>query len=282
MRRKFSEKYGYKEIRDSLQINSIDDRLKNRIWIIIEKVIINISKRKDRYYERYYFTEQKEYDYIARLYEEYFAFNYLPNTEIQGLRNDIYEIFFKFNWYEIYDFLEVLVDFNPNNNASDAIKVALNKVFEEEMSAYRFIDDCIAPIVDEVEIQEIEDVFNSQYDSVKGHLSKALEHLSDRENPDYQNSIKESITAVESIAQIITDTKKDLGSCIKLMNIDIQKQFIKSLSGLYTWTCQEDGMRHAHNAGEELKTGFDEAKFMLVSSASFINYLISKNEQSKR
>jgi hypothetical protein len=66
------------------------------------------------------------------------------------------------------------------------------------------------------------------------------------------------------------------------MNIDIQKQFIKSLSGLYIWTCQEDGMRHAHNTGEELKTGFDEAKFMLVSSASFINYLISKNEQSKR
>jgi hypothetical protein len=39
-------------------------------------------------------------------------------------------------------------------------------------------------------------------------------------------------------------------------------------------------MRHAHS-GEELKTGFDEAKFMLVASASFINYLISKNDQSK-
>jgi len=30
----------------------------------------------------------------------------------------------------------------------------------------------------------------------------------------------------------------------------------------------------------ELKTSFEEAKYMLVSCSAFVNYLIAKNEQS--
>lgn len=36
MRRKFSEKYGFKDIRDSLQIEDIDDGLRNRLWNAIQ------------------------------------------------------------------------------------------------------------------------------------------------------------------------------------------------------------------------------------------------------
>ena len=159
-------------------------------------------------------------------------------------------------------------------------KKNINKTLEEEMSAYRFVDNCIAAIVDEVEIQEIEDVFKSQYDSVRGHLAKALEFLSDRESPDFQNSIKESITAVESMAKIISKKETDLASCLKGMDLDLNKQFVTGMNNIYGWTCKEDGIRHAHT-GEKLKTGFDEAKYMLVSCSAFINYLISKNNGNK-
>ncbi len=46
-------------------------------------------------------------------------------------------------------------------------------------------------------VKEVEEALECRYTPVKRHLSNALELLSDRENPDYQNSIKESITAVE-------------------------------------------------------------------------------------
>ena len=61
------------------------------------------------------------------------------------------------------------------------------------------------------------------------------------------------------------------------MNIDLNKQFKMAMINLYEWTNKEDGIRHGHT-GEELKTSFDEAKYMLVSCSAFINYLISKHE----
>ncbi|PKN15599.1 MAG: hypothetical protein CVU67_00380 [Deltaproteobacteria bacterium HGW-Deltaproteobacteria-24] len=276
MRRRFSEKYGYTELRTTFQIDNIDNRLRRRIWNRIREDILDKISKDD--YSSYfkYLTEHKMF---VLLYDEHIGVDIKPTKHVNNLSNQIKEYYEKIQWHQIYDLLEALVYYHYNENKREIFKQNINKTLEQEMSGYRFVDDCIAPIVDDVEIKEIEDVFKSEYDSVKRHLAKALEHLSDRENPDFQNSIKESITAVESIAQIITESKKDLGACIKQMNLDIQKQFTKTLSGLYTWTCQEDGMRHAHT-GEELKTGFDEAKFMLVACSAFINYLISKQKNS--
>ncbi len=145
------------------------------------------------------------------------------------------------------------------------------------MSGYRFVDNYIVPIVNEIEIKEIEEALECKYTPVRQHLSNALELLSDRENPDYQNSIKESITAVESVAKIITGKETDLASCIKAIDIDLNKQFKTSMINLYGWTCKEDGIRHGHTK-EELKTSFEEAKYMLVSCSAFVNYLIAKNK----
>ena len=149
------------------------------------------------------------------------------------------------------------------------------------MSGYRFIDDCIAPIIDEVEIKEIEDVFTCQFNSVKSHLSKALELLSDRENPDFTNSIKESISAVESMVNIFSSTTNvSLNRAINNLTFDIDKNFTKGMINLYSWTSSSDGIRHG-KSNDEIKSAFDEAKYMLVSCSAFINYLISKHEKNE-
>lgn len=282
MRRKFSDKYGYTKPREILQLEDIDKRLKNRIWNTIENSYLNLIITS---YEPIGFSDRREvfrnpldYKTFEKLYDEYLAVVKKPSKDIKLMKKEIRQLYITFEWYDIYNFIEALVYYTQNEKLNEHFKDEVNIVLESEMSGYRFIGDCIAPIIDEVETKEIENVFDTKYETVKMHLSKGLELLSDRESPDYQNSIKESISAVESIAQVITGTKKDLGACIKIMDLDVQKQFTKTLSGLYSWTCQEDGMRHAHT-GEELKTGFDEAKFMLVSCSTFINYLISKYEE---
>ena len=53
-------------------------------------------------------------------------------------------------------------------------------------------------------IQEIEKAVNLGSTNVEKHIKKAIEHFSDRQNPDYRNSIKESISAVEAICRNIT------------------------------------------------------------------------------
>ena len=113
------------------------------------------------------------------------------------------------------------------------------------------------------------------YSGTKRHLANALEFLSDRENPDYPNSIKESISAVEAVAKEITGRETDLANCLKVMDLDLNKQFKTAMINMYGWTNKEDGIRHGHT-GEELKTSFEEAKYMLVTCSAFVNYMIAK------
>ena len=272
MRRKFSDKYGFTSPRKVLQIDSIDERLKNRIWNVIssrifDKVVLN------GIYNMY----TKDTIYINRIYDEHFGTTYKMNTFFKAEVNKIKKNYSEMKWFEIYNFVEELIFLHYDDEIKRVFKIGINEVLEQEIAGYRFVDDCITPIIDEVEIKEIEEVFASKYLPVKRHLSNALELLSDRENPNYPKSIGESITAVESLTKILSGKESDLSTCLKALNIDLNKQFKTALNNLYGWTNKEDGIRHGHTK-EELKTSFDEAKFMLVTCSAFINYIISKNK----
>lgn len=155
----------------------------------------------------------------------------------------------------------------------------MNTVFQQEFVGYRFIGDIIVPISDQIEVETIQIAVKNPFDGCRVHLQKALVLISDRENPDYKNSIKESISAVESICQIITgDSKATLGQALKLLEgkgIAIHKAMEKSFSSLYGYTSDEGGIRHAEGLFESNVT-FEEAKYMLVSCCAFVNYLVAE------
>ena len=180
------------------------------------------------------------------------------------------------NWFWIYKrtnraYFFQHQDFDPRKT--------MNKIFEKEFVGYRFINGIIAPISDEIEVKEIEDAFTIQYNGARSHLEKALGFLSDREKPDYKNSIKESISAVESICQIIVgDDKASLGDALKDLEekgITIHPALKGAFSKLYGYTSDEGGIRHAEGLFES-NVSFEEAKFMLVSCCAFVNYLIAE------
>jgi hypothetical protein len=282
-RSKFSEKYGYSGIRESLQLDNIDNRLNNRIWNTIEKDFLDLL-RKDSVTHNFGYCaglNRKDLKVFSNMYDEYFALKNIPSRKYHEFLEELHDRYIIMAWFEIYDFIEALVYYHYEDDLISHFKKKINLVLEHEMSAYRFIDDCIAPIIEEVEIKEIEDVFKLKYDSVKGHIAKALEHLSDRENPDYQNSIKESISAVESIVNIVIGRGNvALNKGLLSLPFEIDNNFKQGMIRLYSWTSSSDGIRHgAHES--EILSGFDEAKYMLVSCCAFINYLISKNESNK-
>lgn len=278
MKKRFSEKYGYSKTRDSFQIDSIDNKLKKRIW---NKIREDIFEKITRERSSSYFTYNSEHKMFVLLYDEYIGVDFKPTNNIYNLEKQIKEYYDKLEWFKIYDFLEALVYFHYNQNKKEQFKTNINNTLEQEMSGYRFVEDCIAPIIDEVEIKEIEEVFESDYDTVKVHLSKALELLSDRENPDYQNSIKESISAVESIVNLVSKrTNVALNKCFQYLPFEMDENFKSGMMRLYNWTSSSDGIRHASN-GNEIKSSFAEAKYMVVSCSAFINYLILKQEEIK-
>ena len=162
---------------------------------------------------------------------------------------------------------------------SNSYSQEINQLFQKEYVGYRFIDGEITPISDEMEVAEIEQSLDIEFQGCRSHIKKALSFLSDREKPDYKNSIKESISAVESICQIITgDNKATLGQALKDLEtkgISIHSALKKSFSSLYGYTSDEGGIRHAEGLFESNVT-FEEAKYMLVSCCAFVNYLIAE------
>lgn len=157
---------------------------------------------------------------------------------------------------------------------------AFNKILENENSAYRLIGGLVQEITDQNEISEIETAINDNpIQHSKDHLKQALKMMSDRENPDFRNSIKESVSAVESLVKFLLDDKnillsnalakfektRGLHSCYK-------EGFIK----LYNWTSDGDGIRHALTDKSNLTLA--DARFMLIICSAFVNYLIDLNK----
>ena len=159
----------------------------------------------------------------------------------------------------------------------------VNQVFKKEYIGYRFIGGYITAISDDIEVNEINKAINNkQFDPVSEHIAKAIKYLSDREKPDYENSIKESISAVEALCEIFTGlrgSEATLGKMLKRLEdngIKIHGGLKSAFNVLYGYTSDANGIRHAGDIGGKAST-FEEAKFMLVSCSAFINYLIAVN-----
>ena len=109
---------------------------------------------------------------------------------------------------------------------------------------------------------------------VSTHIRLALEKLSDRSKPDYRNSIKESISAVEAACKLISgDDKATLTPALRKIS-GLHPALIQAFEKLYGYTCDAEGIRHALTEEENLDQ--NDAKYMLIACSAFVNYLIAK------
>lgn len=188
--------------------------------------------------------------------------------------------FFDMSWFEIYDFLE----FTAKNISDSSLKLkfveSCNNVLKQEMAAYRFVNDEITQITADEEVAEIEKAINEANAApVSSHLKRALELLSDKTEPDYRNSIKESISAVEALCVNLTgDSSATLGKALGKLEADGAVKTHPALNSafqkLYGYTSDAGGIRHSLSDEDSLE--FEDAKFMLVSCSAFVNYLQAK------
>ena len=114
------------------------------------------------------------------------------------------------------------------------------------------------------------------------HLKTALHLLGKRPAPDYRNAVKESISAVESVAKQLSKNESQglAGALDELgkrgpIHGALKSAFLK----LYGYTSDADGIRHA--ILDEPNVDFDEAKYMVVACSAFVNYLVTKANTAK-
>lgn len=287
----FSDRNAIKPINTEVQLTEFDQRSRTQLLNMINELYRWVYGA-DLYYRRIYIQDfirfvrgtvySESVDY-RNDYDDDDLFRIIKNTMLHDPYDDVLtliEAIIQY-WDSYLKETEGYEYYNEYNStyADQSIYAIVNGYFEREYIGYRFVGELITPISDTNEIESIEEARICKYQPVREHLSKANAFLADREKPDYENSIKESISAVEAICEIITGIRgkeASLGKMLKKIEengVMIHSGLKSAFNILYGYTSDANGIRHAGDIGGASST-FEEAKFMLVSCSAFINYLI--------
>lgn len=191
-------------------------------------------------------------------------------------------------WYRKLDLVEFISEKLSSLNKSkyEQFVEEINEQFERLKFGYRLISGNVVDIVSEDEIKSIQTAIDNSMEQVAGHLKKALALHSKRPKPDYANSIKESISAVEAYLRTATGKNK-FGDALKEWQrkySNIHPILYTAMDKLHAYTNQPDvGARHAlMDSSSEYIPQSSESMYMLVTCSAFINYLRSKSRRLKK
>ncbi|HEX3850593.1 MAG TPA: hypothetical protein VHW01_06475 [Polyangiaceae bacterium] len=280
----FSQRKGLRPATKLLQVESIDSELKNALWSCLHELYLKTYEGVPNY----------PYSPAPRVQgsnmETFFGLIWLSyfKQPTDTMPNDIDEVigivrkhFFEGKWHDVYDFMEFVLQVAPAT-AQQKLSTGWNTMLQRENAGYRIVDRRIVEITNDAELSEIEKAVTSSTEGAQAHLRAAVSLLADRKTPDYRNSIKESISAVESICRALTgNSGATLGAALNVLQSKLKMHgALKSaLSSLYGYTSDEHGIRHAML--EEPNLTAAEAKFMLVACSAFTNYLITKAAEAR-
>ena len=272
----FSVRHGYQQPK-SIQHESMDDDLRTGLWNVLHDCFPNSVAVKRELTCLHPIFEIIWKKFLKKPIDEY-------NNEVSlGFEFYIKDIFLSSEWNRVFDLIESVISFLSDPTEQDTKRRFIdqcNQTLEQENSAYKIVGGCVAEITAEQEIESIEDAMATPHDGANGHIKNALSLFSRRENPDYRNSIKESISAVESITREITGEDSVSAGVDKLEKhgIKLHGAHRNALKKLYGFTSDADGIRHASTNNEPLDINRNTARFMLIACSAFVNYIISQNE----
>lgn len=285
----FSERIGAVQPTLELHLDAMPSELRTTLWNYFLSIYDGL--RGNNYFDKV--CKSVAQDFIK------FPTDELPNSQhLWEQKAWLKNYFYKLEWYRVYDLVEFLknehltkpdkttrpqsyvVNWHPIYKEEIAEK--LNALLEREHSGYRFIAGLLTPITNTIELEEISTVFvnlnKPELHDVRQHMAKSVEFFSLKPVPDFKNSIKESICAVETLLkQKVTKEGKGLKQPLAMLRdrMKIHPQLCASIENLYNFASDEPGVRHG-TWGEDNETGFYEAKYTLVMSTAFINYLLGK------
>lgn len=284
----FSQRQGLKPVKSAIQIDSMDDALRNGLWNALGEAFWGIAPELQPYYRS---IDNLDIEPLVRaLWRDFYkeAIDTLADsweTVYKGLRDRFYSC----SWNEVYDFIEFmhtarvqLPDGSLQRRRYQFVRLC-NAILAREVSGYRFVNGLITPITSDEEINAIEHALHNTQPlrPVQTHLQQALALLADRSAPDYRNSIKESISAVESISKMIANMPKaTLGPALSAVEkkVPLHANLKEGFHKLYGFTSDASGIRHA--LMDEPNLDVEDAKFMLVACSGFINYLLVKADKA--
>ncbi len=285
---RFSERYLYRESKRQLQTESMDSELRNGLWNVLFAQVFG-RFRPPSTQQKWNYPDVRGSSlehFVNKLWSEFLKepIDTIPRSFKNAVAR-LRDRYFAYDWFEVYDLVEYVLSVaraQPGVDP-DELRQSFNYVLEREMSGYRIVNGLVSPVTDPLEIAEIDAAISETRDTpwsgVSFHLEAALIKYSDRKAPDYRNSIKESVSAVEAACRLICGKPKaTLSECLKAIGSGparIHPSLEAGFDKLYGYTSDEGGIRHAMTAtGSSVES--EDAYFMLVACSAFTKYLIQK------
>lgn len=259
----FSERNGLLPALKQLKPDAMPDPLRNSLWNELDEWLgcQHLSKVAYAFWK-----------YFFKIPTDQIPTSQFVEVSYEPARKEIRKFFLNASWHQVYSLLE----FAFSLDRSGALAKKIDFVMRREMAAYRVVNGQFVQITDNSEITELSIALGQTgvFSPISQHISTALAHLSDRLRPDYRNSVKESISAVESIARILCNKPNaTLDEALKVVakTHNLHPAVTKGFLSLYGYTSDADGIRHSLMSETDLTQ--EDAKFFLMACTSFVNYL---------
>lgn len=196
-------------------------------------------------------------------------------------------------WNRVYDLLEAIYQHwdaqavgygdQKKTKSRNEFETEVNEAFEQYLAAWRMITGRIVEFTTDADVGAVKDALadaaGSGENAIFTHLDSALALFSQRPTPDYRNSIKEAITAVECVCRLLgADEGRGLKDPMKALSekIHLHKAMETGLAALYGWTSDSGtGIRHPL-MDVDGGPGCAEAKYMLVTCSAVVTFLLNK------
>lgn len=278
----FAQRMGLRPIRSLIQTDALDEETRTDLWNMMMATVERLIEKDN------YGRVQANVVRAIWCWEFKKARDEQPSDE-RYIWSQVKAQVLKNEWFDALDLLEAIVgylkrfeDWHTDEIAALAVDL-FNNVFETNLVGYRFVDFKIVRLDSEVDVEALTDALKASRDcaGARGHLKRSAELLSDRKSPDYPNSVKESISAVEAVVRKITG-EGTLGAGLKKLQsagVTIHPALESGWSKLYGWTSDANGIRHAAVGPTDADQAV--AKYMLITCSAFVSYLIEAGRKAK-
>jgi len=204
---------------------------------------------------------------------------------ISSFKNEPFELNKKLEKFIVqttYDQLFNLIEFfAKHSGCTENFKKDLVQAFVDARTAYRMKENLVIAVGTNEQAQAllraIDDADDSTNLGAKQHLLAAGKKLAER---DWIGSVRDSIHAVEATAVNLAP-----GDTLGVALSELEKRgnlhggMKRAFGALYGYTCdKKTGVRHANVFGQDETVDETDALFMLGACASFVSYLIARND----
>jgi hypothetical protein len=254
---------GLQPVRSVIQVNSLDPETRTDLWNLSLNLITATLEGSNR---------SASSKLLIKIWTQLWR---RPVDELPHVSGDTLFLvktnFLNAEWNSTYD----LVEFISQHFGGDGVASAYNEILERNLCGYRFISGQLAPVFSDMDVAAVEGALEDPdvADVVRHHLERALALLADRADPDYANSVKESISAVEAQLKLITG-ESPMGRAIDALQAAaprLHPALARSWKALYGYTSDEDGVRHG--SADAPSVDQSTAVYMLVTCSALVSFL---------